>query len=157
MHRLIGDNHSLTGLSFSAQVFLRALDGIRRSLAADVGVTSTELGALGRIAEESRISHTSLVKYLDLSEDAVTDVVDSLAQRHLVVRTADEGDATVTLLELTTSGHRVMEKVYSDFQSSIDSAADSLDEERRYALDSAMLKMARKLDAIAELPRENSR
>jgi DNA-binding MarR family transcriptional regulator len=128
MHRLIGDNHSLSGLSFSAQVFLRALDGIRRGLAADANVTIIELSALGRIAEEVNLPQESLAAYLDLSDDVVDKLVVGLVERDFVTRVGQSDDAASKTgpLELTPAGHAVMEKVYGDFQATIDEAADTL-------------------------------
>jgi len=148
MYRLIGDNHTLSGLPFSAQVFVRALDRVRRSLAEDAGVSLIELQALGRIAEESAIDAKSLAQYLGSSAEATESLVAALLERSLVVRRS-AGNDSAEVLELTPAGHGLMEKVYLDFQGSILDAADSLDEERRFAFDSALLKMARKLDSIA--------
>lgn len=149
MYRLIGDNHVLDGLPYSAQVFLRALDSVRRDLARDAGLTGGELSALGRIAEESEIALPNLAEYLELAETAAGDVVAALAARDLVAATTT---GAVTTLDLTPAGHVLMEKVYLDFQASINEAASSLDDERLYAFDSSLLKMARKLDAAATAP-----
>ena len=145
MYRLIGDNHALDGLPYSAQVFLRALDGVRERLAISSGVPNTELRALSRVAEESGIDVTVLVKDLDLSIEAATGVVDALVDRGLLSELPGEGRA----LELTAAGHTVIERVYLDFQGSINSAAESLDDDRRFDFNSALLKMARKLDEKA--------
>jgi DNA-binding MarR family transcriptional regulator len=140
MYRLIGDNHSLGGLPFSAQVFVRSLDRVRGRLARDADVTRVELQALGRIAEESDINTSSLAQHLDATLATTESVVHGLVERGLVT----------PLLTLTPAGHTLMDKVYRDFQGSILDAAESLDDERRYAFESAMLKMARKLDDAAE-------
>jgi len=147
MYRLIGDNHALDGLPYSAQVFLRALDGVRERLAVTVGVPNVELRALSRVAEESRIDATVLVRELDLSVDAATGVVNALVDRGLLVELPADGEGPA--LELTPAGHALMERVYLDFQGSINTAADSLDEDRRFDFNSALLKMARKLDEKA--------
>jgi len=143
MYRLIGDNHLLDGLPFSAQVFVRALDRVRGRLADEAGVTRIELQALGRIAEESDIDAPALAKHLETSTDTAGSVVDDLVERGLLTRDS------APLLELSPAGHTLMVKVYGDFQDMIVGAADSLDEERRYVFESALLKMARKLDDAA--------
>jgi len=143
MYRLIGDNHLLDGLPFSAQVFVRALDRVRGRLAGEAGVTRLELTALGRIAEESDIDAPALAKHLEASTNAADSVIEALMDRGLLTR--DSGP----LLELSPAGHTLMEKVYIDFQDMIVGAADTLDEERRYVFESALLKMARKLDDAA--------
>ncbi|WP_213816767.1 MarR family winged helix-turn-helix transcriptional regulator [Glaciihabitans sp. dw_435] len=147
MYRLIGANHALGGLPFSAQVFLRSLDGIRSRLAREAGVSGTELRALSRIAEESHITPAALAEHLDLPQTAADVVTNELSGRGLLLTTADPADGPS--FELTPTGHSLMEKVYLDFQGSITAAADSLDDERRSVFDSALLKMARKLDAAA--------
>jgi len=140
VYRLIGNNHSLGGLPFSAQVFVRSLDRVRGRLADDAGVTRLELQALGRIAEESDIDAAALAQHLDATTSTTESVVHGLIERGLVT----------PQLELTPAGHALMEKVYLDFQGSILEAAESLDEERRYAFEAALLRMARKLDDAAE-------
>ena len=147
MYRLIGDNHALDGLPYSAQVFLRALDGVRERLAVAAGVPNTELRALSRVAEASGIDVSVLVKDLDLSIDAATRAVNALVERGLLSELPGGVDGQA--LELTAAGHTLIERVYLDFQGSINTAADSLDDDRRFDFNSALLKMARKLDEKA--------
>jgi len=149
MYRLIGDNHALSGLSFSAQVFLRALESIRGNLARDAGVTGLELQVLGRIAEESGISEATVARYLEVTDGAAEMLADGLSNRGLLVRSTAPASGDETTLTLTPEGHTLMQSVYLDFQESIETAADSLGENRQVALNSALLKMARKLDGAA--------
>jgi len=149
MYRLIGDNHALSGLSFSAQVFLRALESIRGNLARDAGVTGLELQVLGRIAEESGISEATVARYLEVTDGAAEMLADGLSNRGLLVRSTAPASGDDTTLTLTPEGHTLMQSVYLDFQESIETAADSLGENRQVALNSALLKMARKLDGAA--------
>ena len=149
MYRLIGDNHALSGLSFSAQVFLRALESIRGNLARDAGVTGLELQVLGRIAEESGISEATVARYLEVTDGAAEMLAHGLSNRGLLVRSTAPASGDETTLTLTPEGHTLMQSVYLDFQESIETAADSLGENRQVALNSALLKMARKLDGAA--------
>ena len=149
MYRLLGDNHALDGLAFSAQVFLRALDGVRTRLAAEAGLTDHELGALARVAESSGLDLAALVEVVELEPTAVMAIVDELESRGLVAVTAADDDAAASLT-LTQAGHDLIGATYESFQRSINEAADSLDAERRLGFESGMLRMARKLDAESE-------
>ena len=152
LYRLIGDNHALDGLPFAAQVFLRSLERVRRNLASEVGVPGAELRALARVAEDARAPYAELAEHLELSQAAVDDVVRSLVAKGLLQAPNGVSAGTQTELRLTDAGHALMERVYLAFQNSITTAAESLDEERLNAFDSALLKMARKLDAAADSP-----
>jgi DNA-binding MarR family transcriptional regulator len=146
MYRLLGENESLEGLPFAAQVFLRALDGIRTRLAADAGVLGIELRALSHLAEQTGITSASLGGFLELSPAAAGPIFEALASRGLVTATGD-ADTPHSVLELTSAGHDLVAKTSVDFQRSVNDAASALDEDRRWGLESGMLKMARKLDA----------
>ena len=154
MYRLIGDNHTLGGLPFSAQVFLRSLEGVRRNLARDAGLSGVELRALARVAEDTGITTSALTEHLEMSEAATGSVVEALVKKGLLNKPASNSRLDDAEFRLTESGHAAMERVYLEFQDAITKAADSLDDERRFAFDSALLKMARKLDAAASTPRE---
>jgi len=150
MYRLLGDNHMLDGLPFSAQVFLRALDGVRNRLASEAGVSVRELEALARVAESAGLRSAALVDYLELSRGAVDSVVDELVRRDLLSNAPDSEGASI--LNLTPTGHSLMGAIYDAFQRTINAAAESLDPDRRQGFESGMLKMARKLEAESEKP-----
>jgi len=150
MYRLLGDNHMLDGLPFSAQVFLRALDGVRNRLASEAGVSVRELEALARVAESAGLRSAALVDYLELSRGAVDSVVDELVRRDLLSNAPDSEGAGI--LNLTPTGHSLMGAIYDAFQQTINAAAESLDPDRRQGFESGMLKMARKLEAESEKP-----
>jgi len=150
MYRLLGDNHMLDGLPFSAQVFLRALDGVRNRLASEAGVSVRELEALARVAESAGLRSAALVDYLELSRGAVDSVVDELVRRDLLSNAPDSEGASI--LNLTPTGHSLMGAIYDAFQQTINAAAESLDPDRRQGFESGMLKMARKLEAESEKP-----
>ena len=149
MYRLLGDNHSLDGLAFSAQVFLRALDGVRSRLAHEAGLSEVELGALARVAESSGVDVGALSEVVELRPVAVTTIVESL-EAHGLVTVAPASDGGGATLTLTPAGHELIAATYEGFQRSINEAASSLDPERRLGFESGMLRMARKLDAESE-------
>lgn len=153
MYRLIGDNHTLGGLPFSAQVFLRSLEGVRRNLAHEAGLSGVELRALARVAEDNEITIGALTEHLEMSEAASYSVVETLVEKGLLNNLAEVSRPDGAEFRLTETGHAAMERVYLDFQDAFVTAADSLDEERRFAFESALLKMARKLDSAASAPR----
>jgi DNA-binding MarR family transcriptional regulator len=146
MYRLIGDTHTVAGLPFAAQVFLRSLDGVRNRLATDAGLTGPELALLSRVAEELQITEQTVAEFMDISAGTAAADIDSLRQAGLLQRVEQPGEPEGPILELTASGHALMGEIYRDFQGAINDAAASLDDDRKFALDSAMLKMARKLN-----------
>lgn len=150
MYRLLGDNHVLEGLPFTAQVFLRALDGIRRGLADDAGVTGTELRALSRVAESTGLDTVALGDFLEIAPDSVRAVVDGLEARGLLSTPTDSTVPAAVRLKLTPEGHSLIAATYESFQQTINAAAESLGPERQLGFESGMLKMARKLDAVSE-------
>lgn len=150
MYRLLGDNHVLDGLPFTAQVFLRALDGIRSGLAEDAGVTGTELRALSRVAEDAGLDTVALGESLELPAAVVATLVDGLESRGLLSAAADRPGSVAATLRLTPAGHALIAATYESFQHTINTAAESLGPERQVIFESGMLKMARKLDDVAE-------
>lgn len=145
MYRLLGDNHTLGGLPFSAQVFLRALDGVRNRLAVDAGISGLELRALTFIAEQSGLTAEALGEFLELANGATSTTIDGLVSHELVTIVGESTSPGATL-ELTPAGHEVVAAILVGFQQSVIDAASTLDEERRTGLESGMLKMARKLE-----------
>ena len=123
MYRLIGDRHKLDGIPLSVQEFLRAFDTVRRRLALQAGVSATELRALSRIAESETMTPKALAEFLELSTPAVSALTNQLVERDLILRNAHPRDRRSLLLELSPTGHAVMETMYLDFQQSI---ADAL-------------------------------
>jgi DNA-binding MarR family transcriptional regulator len=145
MYRLLGNNHALVGLPFSAQVFLRALDGVRNHLATQAGISGLELRALSRVAEQSGLTADELGEFLELSPGPTSTIVISMMTHELIDIVAPTANVGLVLV-LTPKGHEVVSAMYLGFQQAMVEAASTLDEERRWGLESGMLKMARKLE-----------
>jgi DNA-binding MarR family transcriptional regulator len=146
LYRLIGDTHTLDGLPRAAQAFIRAADSIRRTLAAEAGVSGTELRALSYIAEASTITPRVLAEFLEMSTPAVSSATNTLVRRGLVVRSENPRDRRSLLLELTPEGHQLMEATYTAFQSAILSAAGSIDADQEGQLEQNLLTLAHEMD-----------
>ena len=146
MYRLLGENHLLGDLPFSAQVFLRALDGVRNRLAAESNLTNTELRALSRVAESSGLDCSTLGSFLEHDLNATTDIVYTLLNKGLMTASSVELEGS-TSLRLSAEGHALIATTYEEFQRAINEAAESLDADRLAGFQSGMLKMARKLEA----------
>lgn len=152
VYRLIGDTHTLDGLPRAAQEFLRSLDSVRKTLAADAGVSGTELRALSRIAEASTITPKALADFLEMSTPAVSAVTNTLVGRGLVVRSGHPHDRRSLLLELTDEGHRVMEITYTAFQDAITAGSRDLGDDQLPRLEEDLLVMARAMNAAQQGP-----
>ncbi len=149
VYRLIGDTHTLDGLTGAAQEFLRALDSIRKTLAADAGVSGTELRALSRVAEGRSVTPKAPAEFLEMSTPAVTSVTTALVGRGLLTRSEHPSDRRSLLLELTPEGHRSMEATYTAFQAAITGAAAGLDATQVAGLEEGLSAMA---ESLAEAP-----
>jgi len=145
MYQITGDLHSLNGLPGASGQFLRALESTRRGIAIAANLTASELRAMARIAEIQDITPKALSDFLELTTPAVTAITTGLVQRELIVRVAHPSDRRSLFLQLTPSGHEMMETVYRTFSGAITTAAETLDPSQTAVLESALGKLARSL------------
>jgi len=149
MYRLIGTTHSLEGLAGATADFLRAMDSVRRQLAADTGLNGTELRAMARIAEAETITPKQVAETLEITNGAVTAITSSLVERGLVTRVEKPADRRSILLSLTPRGDEVMAGVYATFHRSIEAAASQLDASTTESVTQALRLLADTLSRAA--------
>jgi DNA-binding MarR family transcriptional regulator len=138
MNGRIVKTHTLTGLAGATSDLLRALDSVRRSLAAEADLSGNELRAMAQIAEIRGVAPKQLAESLGLSPGSITAITTALADRALIVRSPQPGDRRSLRIDLTPDGHAVVERVYQDFQDAIARSARSLDEHSTAAVISAL-------------------
>jgi MarR family 2-MHQ and catechol resistance regulon transcriptional repressor len=127
MTRAGPERHQLEGFPKSVMMFVRAMEGNRRKVASDFGLTEIEIRALFRIAEAGNITPKELASDLLVTTGAVTGVSDRLIASGLVTRIAHPDDRRSLFLELTTSGHAAMRTMHTNFIAMLVDAAQGLD------------------------------
>lgn len=117
----------LEGVPASLAALLRALDGLRRDIAAEVELSATEVRAMARIAEGDGITPKRLVELLESTSATVTFVTTALAEKGLVQRVPHPQDRRSLLLKTTDLGEEVADRMYNRFSAAIARAVGSVD------------------------------
>ncbi|SDM50441.1 DNA-binding transcriptional regulator, MarR family [Cryobacterium flavum] len=103
-------------LSVPALAFLRAMDHNRSQVAAEIGVSSSELRALSRVAEAGRITPKMLAESLEMTTGAVTAISSHLVALDMLTRVPHPHDRRSLLLELTPAAQATAAKFQNEFQ-----------------------------------------
>ncbi len=98
---------------------VRVLEGTRQLLADAVGVTTTGVRALGRIAEFGPITPKELAARLALTTGTITPLLDNLVSAGLVERVPNPTDRRSVQIRLTATGREKMSWVYDDFHARV--------------------------------------
>lgn len=88
---------------------IRSVDIHSKWLRQQAGVTSPQLIILKEIKHNKSISTTVLASKISLSQSTVTNILDRLVERNLVVRTRDTSDKRVWFLALTSDGQAIVD------------------------------------------------
>lgn len=122
-------------LSASLIGVVRVLEQTREQFADSIGVTTTEVRALGRIAEFGPITPKELATRLMLTTGTITPLLDSLVCAGLVEREPNPADRRSVHIRLTDLGHHEMSGVYGDLHARVlrAIAAKSDDEAQKLA------------------------
>jgi MarR family 2-MHQ and catechol resistance regulon transcriptional repressor len=107
------------------------------------GLTATQLGVLETILHTGPKSHRELCRKILTSPGNITDVVDKLAARGLVVRMRDAGDRRQVQVQLTPSGRALIESVFPPHAAGIAAAMAGLDAAETAQLDALLRKLGR--------------
>ena len=124
--------HLLTGLPDAVIHLLRALEEDRRRIAADHGLSTSELRSLFRVAESGSLTPRQLAADLSVTNGAVTGISTRLVEAGLLHRVPHPDDRRSLCLELTAEGHRAVAVIHSDFtamlgKATLDLTAQELD------------------------------
>lgn len=103
-------------LSAPALTFLRAMDHNRSQVAAEIGVSSSELRALSRVAEAGRITPKMLAESLEMTTGAVTAISSHLVALNMLTRVPHPHDRRSLLLELTPAAQVTAARLQTEFQ-----------------------------------------
>jgi DNA-binding MarR family transcriptional regulator len=105
---------------------IRNFEGYRRRLAQTMGVSVTELRALGRIAEDSSTTPRSLSDQLALTTGSVTALLDRLERAGYIERVRHPYDRRSIQLALTPTGGEALAMAYQAFQARLLGAFESM-------------------------------
>lgn len=103
-------------LSAPALALLRAMDHNRSRVAAEHGVSVSELRALTRIAEAGSITPKLLAESLGMTTGAVTAISNHLVELNMLTRVPHPHDRRSLLLVLTPAAQQTSERLHDEFQ-----------------------------------------
>jgi DNA-binding MarR family transcriptional regulator len=105
---------------------IRNVEAYRRRLAHTLGISVTELRALGRIAEDPAITPSALADQLGLTSGSVTALLDRLEQAGCIERERHPHDRRSIHLALTPQGDEAIAVTYRTFQARLLRAFESM-------------------------------
>ena len=124
---------------------IRDLVLLTRQAAADLPVSSQQLGVLGSLdAGPRRVS--ALAGEHSVRTPTMTGIVGRLEQAGAVVRRADDGDARAVAVELTAEGARILARGRAARAAFLQARLDSLAPAERAAVAAALPALARLAD-----------
>ena len=129
-------------LSVPALAFLRAMDHNRSQVAAEIGVSSSELRALSRVAEAGSITPKLLAEALEMTTSAVTAISSHLVALNMLTRVPHPHDRRSLLLELTPAAQETAARLQVDFQVLFAHAARNVTPEDQIRLGSLLTSIA---------------
>jgi len=83
---------------------IRAVDVYSKRLRLESGVTAPQLIVLKEVLHSERITTTTIAENVSLSQSTVTNILDRLVDRNLVIRKRDIDDKRMWFIELTSEG-----------------------------------------------------
>jgi len=129
-------------LSVPAFALLRAMDHNRSRVAAEHGVSVSELRALSWIAEAGSITPKLLAESLGMTTGAVTAISNHLVELNMLTRLPHPHDRRSLLLVLTPAAQEAAEKLQAEFQTLFTHAARDVTPDVQARLGSLLTSMA---------------
>jgi MarR family 2-MHQ and catechol resistance regulon transcriptional repressor len=132
---------------------LRAAGAIEARLApgiAAAGLTATQLGVLEALLHKGPLNQRALGRKLLSSPGNMTDVIDKLERRGLVLRTRKPGDRRAVRVELTAEGRDKIAALFPRHAASIAAAMAGLAPEELATLETLLRKLGRSAAGMAD-------
>ncbi|TFB70943.1 MarR family winged helix-turn-helix transcriptional regulator [Cryobacterium sp. Hz9] len=129
-------------LSVPALALLRAMDHNRSRVAAENGVSISELRALTRIAEVGSITPKLLAQSLEMTTGAVTAISNHLVALNMLTRVPHPRDRRSLLLVLTPAAQQTAQRLHDEFQTLFAHAARNVTPDVQARLGSLLTSMA---------------
>lgn len=133
-----GSVQTLEGVTAAIVVLMRALDRTRARMASKACLTGSEVRVLFRIAEAGQATPTTLATSTDLSVGALTAISDRLVSRDIVCRATNPHDRRSLFLELTPTGHALMDGMYTDFRALIGQCQSAMSQAEQAQLETQL-------------------
>jgi MarR family 2-MHQ and catechol resistance regulon transcriptional repressor len=128
------------------QALLRAEAAVRRRVAAELsreGVSAAGFSVLVVLTTAGgSLELRTLRRRLEWSKANATEVTLTLEERHLVRRRRDPADRRVVLVDLTASGHELVERLFPEHSNRVTRAFGALDEGEKRSLAEICRKLA---------------
>lgn len=99
-----------------------ATDDYRRTMAAEVGVSTTEAAVLGQLLHEGVLTPSFIAARTGLTPASATALIDRLVSAGMVDRSPHPDDRRRVLVDLTRRGRSAIEAMFSLFVSDLDEA-----------------------------------
>jgi DNA-binding MarR family transcriptional regulator len=135
------DNNRADRLDQALNALKQAAVSAREHLHAGLTVTRTQLEILHHLSLQPEQTVSELAAKLYLTQSAVTQTVDTLVRRELVMRQASAEDRRVSRLSLTDGGEDVMASLRRQRRARVEALAAQLTDAEIDALISATGKM----------------
>jgi DNA-binding MarR family transcriptional regulator len=134
-------------LLVSLRKVIRAIDLYSKKLNKDSGLTSPQLFVLQQIAEHDGVMVKNIASSINLSSATVTNILDRLEVRELVVRERSTIDKRKVGLHLTALGIKALENAPKPLQEHFIDRFEKLDEWEQTQLVATMQRIATMMDA----------
>ena len=126
---------------------LRAAEQGTRRLAAETGLTPSQLLVLKEIERTDETTPASIASSLQFNHATVTNIVDKLEQRDLVLRRRAERDRRQMLLRVTPEGRHMLDAAPDLLQQRFESDFETLPAWERAMILAALERLGELLDA----------
>ena len=114
----------MTEVARNLRELIVATDDYRRTMAAEIGVSTTEAAVLGQLLHEGPLTPSAVAARTGLTPASATALIDRLASAALVHRSPHPDDRRRVLVDLTRQGRTAIESMFSLFVSDLDEALE---------------------------------
>lgn len=118
--------YDIRTLSLAMRRFVSGTDRWRRLLAAELGIGTTDLAALGFLRVQGPMTPRALSDELAMTTGAITALMDRICGVGYARRVPNPSDRRSLTIELTPEGVDAMQWVYESGETSISNAVDGL-------------------------------
>ena len=142
--RSISDN-----VLIAIRKIIQSIDLNSRSLVKRVGLTGPQLVILREVADSGEVSVGKVARAISLSQGTVTDIVERMEKRGLVVRRRSDYDRRRVLVHATEAGKQLLEKAPPLMQESFVEQFNDLQDWEQAMILSSLQRLVSIMDAKA--------
>lgn len=104
-------------------------------------INSSQLSCLLVLSGEQSMSLSSLSKKVSLSPSMITNIIDQLEKKELLIRKRSSTDRRVILIELTENGRKVIKNAPLSFQNQLTAGLNQLPQEELEQINTSLTKL----------------